>query len=145
MNIKFIDDLTFNIYVKKEQIKNINTKINEEIELFLKELIKKIKKIYNINIEGFYDVYVYIDKYYGIIFNFNKEKLEYYDCFNSVEMSINIKNVDFLYKVNDVPINILKKIEVKNINNNLYIKINKELNKKEFMNLMEHTEKIIKI
>ena len=145
MNIKFIDNLTFNIYIKKEKLKKIDIKNKSELEKYLKEIIEILKNIYNIKVEGFYDVNVYIDKYYGIILNFNKEKLEYYDYFNGIEMNINIKEVCFLYKVSDIPFNILNKLEIKQLNNNIYIKIIKELNQKEFMNLIEHTEKIIKI
>ena len=145
MNIKFIDDLTFNIYVKKEKLKIINIKNKSELEKYIKEIIEVLKNIYNIRIEGFYDVNVYIDKYYGIILNFNKEKLEYYDYFNGIEINVIIKEVSFLYKVSDIPFNLLNKLEIKQINNNIYLKIIKELNQKEFMNLIEHTEKIIKI
>ena len=146
MNIKFIDNLSFNVYIKKEELKDINIKNKEEVEKYLKQLIKRIMKIYKIIIEGFYDVNIYIDKYYGIMINFNKERLEYYDYFNGqVEMNINLKEISFLYEVNDIPIKLLNKLETIKIDNNLYLKIIKELNQKEFMNLIEHTEKIIKI
>lgn len=145
MNIKFIDDLTFNVYVKKEKLKKINIKNKSELEKYIKEIIEVLKNIYNIRIEGFYDVNVYIDKHYGIILNFSKEKLEYYDYFNGIEINVIIKEVSFLYKVSDIPFNLLNKLEIKQINNNIYLKIIKELNQKEFMNLIEHTEKIIKI
>ena len=145
MNIKFIDDLTFNVYVKKEKLKKINIKNKSELEKYIKEIIEVLKNIYNIRIEGFYDVNVYIDKHYGIILNFNKEKLEYYDYFNGIEINVIIKEVSFLYKVSDIPFNLLNKLEIKRLNNSIYLKIIKELNQKEFMNLIEHTEKIIKI
>lgn len=145
MNIKFIDNLTFNIYIKKEKLKKIDIKNKSELEKYLREIIETLKNIYNINIEGFYDVNVYVDKYYGIILNFNKEKLEYYDYFNGIEMNINLKEASFLYKVSDIPFNILNKLEIKQLNNSIYLKIIKELNQKEFMNLIEHTEKIVKI
>ena len=145
MNIKFIDDLTFNVYVKKEKLKKINIKNKSELEKYIKEIIEVLKNIYNIKVEGFYDVNVYIDKHYGIILNFNKEKLEYYDYFNGIEINVSIKEVSFLYKVSDIPFNLLNKLEIKRLNNSIYLKIIKELNQKEFMNLIEHTEKIIKI
>ena len=96
MNIKFIDDLTFNVYVKKEKLKKINIKNKSELEKYIKEIIEVLKNIYNIKVEGFYDVNVYIDKHYGIILNFNKEKLEYYDYFNGIEINVIIKEVSFL-------------------------------------------------
>lgn len=146
MKIKFIDNLTFNVYIRKEEIKNINVKSKKEIETYLKTIINKLRNIYYLNIEGFYNIKIYIDNYYGIIINFNKEKLDYYDYFNGgIELDINIIEVSFLYKVDDIPKKILKKLEMNQIDDDIYIKIVKELDQKEFMNLIEHTEKIIKI
>ena len=145
MNIKFVDSLTTNIYIKKEELKNINVKNKLEIEKYLKDIVIRLRKKYNLIIEGFYDVNIYMDKYYGIIINFNREKLDYYDYFNGLEMNIVIKETNFLYLVKDIPFNIIEKLEIKKINDNLYLKIIKELNQKEFMNLIEYTEKIIKL
>lgn len=146
MKIELIDKLTFDIFIIKEKIKDIKVKDQQEIEKYLMKIIDKLKTIYKLEIEGFYNINIYIDNYYGIMINFNKEKLGYYDYFNGqLELNINIKEVSFLYKINDIPKKLLNKIEVKQIDNEIYIKIIKELNQKEFMNLIEHTEKIIKI
>ena len=75
MKIKFIDNLTFNVYIRKEEIKNINVKSKKEIETYLKTIINKLRNIYYLNIEGFYNIKIYIDNYYGIIINFNKENV----------------------------------------------------------------------
>lgn len=143
MKIKFIDDLTFNIYVRKEEVSKIDIKNQEALEKYLKLIFNKIKNRYNIIVEGFYNVIIYIDKSFGIIFNLNKEKLDYYDYFNGqIDLNITIKEVEFLYKIDNVSNSLLNKLELKQINNDIYYKINKELNNKEYMYLMEHIEKI---
>ena len=146
MKIKFIDNFSFDIHIRKEEIKNINVKNKGEMETYLKEIINKLQNIYKLEIGGFYNINIYVDDYYGIIINFNKEKLEYYDYFNGgIELNINIKEATFLYKVDDIPKKLLDKTEIKLVDNDLYISIIKELNQTEFMKLMEHAEKIIKI
>ena len=86
---------------------------------------------------------IYIDKNFGVIFNLNKEKLDYYDYFNGqVDLNITIKEVEFLYKIDDIPNYLLKKIEMTQIKDDMYYKIIKKLNNKEDMYLIEHIEKI---
>ena len=65
MTIKFISDMIFDIYVKKYLIKGINFSVKSEIEEYLKKLFKILNTKYNLVIEGFYNITVYIDKYYG--------------------------------------------------------------------------------
>ena len=72
MSIKFISDLIFDIYIKKCFIDNIDFSIKEDIEKYLKKLFKTLSKKYNLKIEGFYNITVYIDKYYGIILHLEK-------------------------------------------------------------------------
>ena len=143
MKIKFIDNLTFNIYITNSNLNKINIKNKEEIESYLHYIFNIIKDRYNIFIEGFYNAFVYIDKNFGVIFNLNKEKLDYYDYFNGqVDLNITIKEVEFLYKIDDIPNYLLKKIEMTQIKDDMYYKIIKKLNNKEDMYLIEHIEKI---
>ena len=141
MNIKILDDLTLDIYIKNNYILNINFNNEEESEQFLKELFIKIKDIYNIRIEGFYEVEVLIDKYYGIIFHMTKEDIEYYNYFkNKADVKLSIINTEFLYQVYDIPIDLLKKVDVVIKNDNIYLKVKKKLSDIEMMTLMENSE-----
>ena len=72
MSIKFIDDLTMDIYVKKELINELDFNDKDTLEKYLKKLFKTLKNKYSITIEGFYDIDVYIDKYYGVVFHLEK-------------------------------------------------------------------------
>ena len=146
MKLKFIDNLNFDIYLNKKNIKDLDTNNKTQIEELLKKILNKIKYRYNISIKGFYNVNAYIDKYYGIIFNIKKEELNYYEYFNG-QIDINMKMIrsNFLYKLDDIPSNLSNKISIQIINDDIFFEIKEELNLKEEMYLLEHTEKILKV
>ena len=138
MSVKFFDNLTLDIYVKKEFIKNVDLKKEEDLEKYLKKLFKTLKNKYNIIIEGFYDITVYIDKYYGVVLHLEKEDIDYYDYFkNQVDMRISTINTCFLYLVEDIPSSLINKVEICKIDDNIYLKIKKELTNIEMMKLLE--------
>ena len=138
MNIKFIDNLTLDIYIKKELIDDVDFNNKEILEKYLKKLFKTLKNKYNIEIRGFYDITVYCDKYYGVIFHLEKDDIEYYDYYkNQVDMRIMTINTEFLYLVDDIPYNLLNKVNVLIKNNNIYLKIKEKLSKIDMMNLLE--------
>ncbi len=141
MSIKFISDLIFDIYLKKELINKINFNDKDDLEKYLKKLFKILKKKYNITVEGFYDITVYIDKYYGVVFHLQKEDLDYYDYYkNQVDMRIITVDTEFMYEVEDIPFDILNKVKVCVSDYNIYLKIEEELTKLEMMNLMENSK-----
>ena len=141
MSIKFIDDLTLDIYIKKEIIGNIDFKNKENLEKYLKKLFKTLRSKYDIKIEGFYDITVYIDKYYGVVFHLEKEDLEYYDYFkNQVDMRLITIDTDFYYLINDVPSIPLKKVKILIKKDNIYLKINEKLTNIEMMKLVENSK-----
>ena len=145
MSIKFIDDLIFDIYVKKELINNINFNNKNELENYLKKLFKILKNKYNIKIEGFYNITVYIDKYYGVIFNIEKEELEYYNYIkNQVDMKVITIDTEFSYLVENIPFEIINKINIHIKNNNIYLKIKEELTNLEMMKLLEFSKVVYK-
>ena len=141
MRIKFVSDLILDIYLKKEIIKDIDFKNRDDLENYLKKLFKILKEKYDIEIVGYYDIIVYIDKYYGVILHLEKDDLDYYDYFkNQVDMKLTIIDAEFSYKIEDIPANILNKVKIYTENNNIYLKIKKELSKLEMMKLLENSE-----
>ena len=144
MNIKFIDELILDIYIKRELIDNIDFNNKTDLEKYLKKLFKILKNKYNIVIEGFYEITVYIDKYYGVIFHLEKEDIDYYDYFkNQVDMRIITIDTDFLYLVDDIPQNLLNKVDVIIIDKNIYLKIKENLSKVEMMKLLEISKVVV--
>ena len=138
MNIKFTNELILDIYIKKELIDNIDFSNKSDLEKYLKKLFKILKNKYNITIEGFYDITVYIDKYYGVVIHMEKDDVDYYDYFkNQVDMRIINIDTNFLYLVDDIPEYLLNKIDVIIIDNEIYLKIKEVLSKVEMMKLLE--------
>ena len=141
MIIKYIDSLTLDIYLKKEIISDIDFKNKDSIESYLKKLFKKLKEKYELIIEGFYNVKIYVDKYYGVIIHLEKEDLDYYDCFkNQVDMRIIVEDINLYYLVDDIPPINIKKIDIINKNNNIYLKIKEDLTDLEKMILLENSK-----
>ena len=141
MSVKLIDNLTLDIYIKKELLNNINFNNKDNLEEYLKKLFKTLKDKYSIIVEGSYDITIYVDKYYGIILHLEKDDLDYYDYFkNQVDMRIVIVHTDFMYHVEDIPTSLVNKVKVYIKNNCIYLKIKKQLTDLEMMRLLENSE-----
>ena len=140
MSIKYISDSIFDIYIKKESAGNVNFNDLECLETYLKELFKILKNKYNIAVEGFYEVTVYIDKNYGFVFHLEKDEIDYYNYFkNQVDMRIYPIETEFLYLADDLPDN-YDKFDINIIDNCIYLKIKNELSDIEMMELLENTK-----
>mgnify|MGYP004603367227 CR=1 FL=1 len=141
MNIKFIDDMTFDIIIRDL---NIDYTDKEYLEEYLKKIFKRLYDYYDISIEGFYNITLYVDKYYGIIFHLEKENLEYYEYFkNQVDMRIIINETEFLYKVENLIDEINDKVDII-VNDNIYLKLKEKLTDREMMILCENSEVVYK-
>ena len=140
MSIKFTDIDTFDIYVLKERIKDLDLNNKNVLETYLKSLFRVLKDKYSIDIIGFYDVNIYIDKYYGIVIHMEKEDYcSYYK--NEVDMKITLIENTFLYQVNDILNLSNKKIHI--IDNNMYLELTSSIKRSEMMYLIEHTNYIL--
>ena len=145
MSIKFTSNLIFDIYVKKYLIEGIDFSVKTDIEKYLKKLFKILSNKYNLVIEGFYNITVYIDKFYGIVLHLEKEEIDYYEYYkNQVDMRLVTINTDFMYEVDEIPFNILSKVKVYTKNKNIYIIIKEKLNDLEMMKLLENSRLIYK-
>ena len=117
-----------------------NIDLNNNYEDEFKNIFLKLKKYYNINIYGFYNVIVYINNYYGTILKVEKDRdLDLF--YKQIDMHIIIeKDYTFLYKVKDYFF--IKNITNFNIyyyNNEFYLEIIKPLKNKEMNNLIENS------
>ena len=99
------------VYLKKELIGSIDFSDMDNLENYFKNIFLKLKNIYEIELKGYYNINVYIDKIYGIVLELIQENIEYGEYFNQIEMRIIPINTTFLYLIDD-----LIKIE----NTNLY-------------------------
>lgn len=106
MKIVNLDEHCMTIFLNKFYLKDSNFDIKKDLESYFKSLFSKLKKYYNINISGYYNIDVYIDDNYGLVMNLKKEEIEYYDYFdNQIDMRIALKNNKFLYNIIDTFLN----------------------------------------
>lgn len=125
------------------QNSNINEECLEDLETYFKEIFSKIREIYQINMNGFYFVNVYIDSIYGVILEIEEEKLEYIEYYDdAVDMKISLHREEFLYKIKDISkVENINNIDIYSYNNEWYIKIK---NNKCLYQILEFTEIIYK-
>lgn len=104
--------------------KNLNLD-KKELENYFKKLFLGIKDKYNLKLNGYYNINVYIDNYYGSIIELENEELEYYNYFNQIDMEIKVIKTPFLYEIDYEYLDkeILNKTIIYKYNNKLYFKI----------------------
>ena len=147
LRIERIDDHII-LYLNKAYM-DIN---EDEIEDSLSDIFFSIKKNYLSDLNGYYDTKIYIDRYYGIIIDMKKEEIDFFDYYDDqIDMRTTIKKAIFLYQIEDNYWFDLDKVTIYIYGGNIYVQINEAINKKEMMELLEHsiicyqdTEKIIK-
>ena len=119
-----VDNNKFIVFLNKDE--NIDFDNKTKMEKYFKNLFYKIKNKYNINISGYYNIDIYIDRYYGNIIEIEDEKLDYYTYFNQIDMEINVlKNSLFLYEIGYEFLDkkILDKVSCYKIDDKIYLKI----------------------
>ena len=138
MKINFGDDGCVVIYLY-HNIPSIDYKDEVDCEKFLKDLFVKLNNYYNYKIEGYYNVSVYIDDFYGIVLDLKREEFEYYDYFdNQVDMRISINKSHFLYLIDDYDFD-TNKFDVYKFLNNIYLLPKEKLSDLEFAKLVENS------
>ena len=137
MKIDFVNDHKFIIYLSKLYY----SFDKDTIESCLCKILKRIKKIYNIEVYSVFNVECYINDNYGVIFDIEKE----HDAFNiySKKTDLNIKfynNSLFLYEVDDYFLkNKIDNSQVYIYNKKIYI----DIKNNDVVNIIEHTKNIV--
>ena len=133
-----IKDNEMVVYLKDEEIKNIDFKDINKLEDYFRNLFIKLKKILKQDISGFYIINIYLDDYYGAVLEINKEESDYiFYLDNQIEMKINIIETDFLYETEDIFNN---KCEYYLYKNKIYLKLKEKLDLKQMLYLIEHSK-----
>ncbi len=122
--MKLIIDDGITIFLGK--LINISDKNNVE-----NKILKIIKKNYDIDLNGYYNVDIYTDKNYGVVIKMKKDELDYLEYFtNALELNIEIKESSFLYKIDDIfnfEKNFLNKFKIYKLKDNIYLSANQLL------------------
>ncbi len=94
-------------------------------EDYFRKLFINIKNKYNLKLNGYYKINVYMDKFFGSVIEIENQEIDYYDYFNQIDMEIKVIMSTFLYEINYEYINksILDKIIIYKLKDKLYIKI----------------------
>ncbi len=131
------------IYLNTTYTHTLNFDDKENIHNFLKQFFKKLNKKYNLELDGYYNITLYTDKYYGVIIEVTKEELEYFDYFtNQIEMNIKVVQDTFLYQINNIRTNFKEKMNMYKVYDKIYLKAKVPLTSIEMGALLE-TSKII--
>lgn len=89
MNLVVSND-KYVIYLKKEEISDIDFSSKVQVESLFKTLFLKIKNRVNMELNGMFNIKVYLNNLFGAILVFEKEE-EYYDyLINKIDMKIEI-------------------------------------------------------
>lgn len=142
--MKLIIDENIVFFLNKIYLDNIDLKDENLIEKKLIKLINKIQKQYNIDLNGYYNVYIYKDKNYGLIIEMEKEKLDYLDYFNNqIELNIEIIEDTFLYKIDNIftiDKTLLEKLIIYINKDEIYLKIKENINDIELGQIIENSQ-----
>lgn len=137
MKVDVVEDKII-VYIKKKNIKDIDFNKIDILEKYFRELLLKLKNIYSIEINGFYNIKVYIDEIYGIVLDIEKENIDCYIDINQVEMRILPVKTFFLYKIDDIFK--YKKTILYEYKNSYYLKADKGILYKDYINLLENSK-----
>lgn len=118
--------------------KQINIYDPQELEKLTQKILKKIQKIKKTRNLIILDIYQ--DNMYGTIINL-KEYPKLINIANEIEVKINIHtNNPLLYKINYFDIEKSIKENLYYYKNNFYLEPKKNVTKKDYLNLIEHSE-----
>ena len=144
MKIIINDDINMIIFLNKEYL-TINIDDSDNLENCFKELFLILKDIYDIKINGYYSIDVYVDSYYGAVLELVKEELEYIDYYdNQVDMRITIHDSNFVYKFEDYFLARKLNLNLYLYKNEVYGKINGLENNAQMGRIIENSEVLYK-
>lgn len=141
MHIEVVDNFNMIIYLNSAHSKLISNN-KEDVQECFKNLFSKLKDYYNININGFYNIKAFKDKYYGMILELSKEDIDYIEYFDGqVDMNITFENnCTFLYEIDDyfdLDKKIIKNTKLYKYKGKFYIQIVKNISSADIGKIME--------
>ena len=136
-----LNNLVF--YLNKDYLDKINFNINENVEQEFKNLFIKLKNIYNLELNGYYEVTVYVNDIYGIIIEMEKDDDEYIKIFgDTLDMKITSKfDCEIFYKIENIDFINFNNYNLYYCNNELFLSLknNLKLSYKDYLYLLENS------
>lgn len=142
MKLEYYNINEFIIYLNNDYIKKINLDLENNAEYNFRNLLDKLKSIYNLNLYGYYKVIVYINKNYGIIIELLKEDDEYIKIFGeSLDLKILFKpESKIFYEIETFNNYDIGKINIYYYNNKFYIEVLEIEKKDNYLSLLEDSK-----
>lgn len=133
MKLEILDEDSYKIFINDDYIKQIDINNKEDLSNNIKSIIVKIKKVYDIILEGFYEVHVYPINNIGLILEI--KNIDSY-LSKSIDLRIIVHNEEEMY-IKFSRYELIKKYNnIKYLNNYFYLNAN-EINKKDKYHLIE--------
>lgn len=129
------------LYLNRMYISSLDFTDKEATEKYMKRLLMKISNKYDINIDGYYVVNLYVDMNYGVVIEIKKEELEYLDYFtNQIEINTKVTEGSFLYEIYNFDTSLLKKFIIYKIKDKLYLRVKDSISDLEMGKVLEGAE-----
>lgn len=133
MRLEFIDADNYKIFISSGYIDEFDIDNNTELGQYIKKIILKMKKIYNVILEGLYEVHVYILKNIGLILEI--KNIDSY-LSKTIDLKIVVHNGEEIYlQIPDYEL-VESYHELKYLDNNFYLNV-KDI-KENNLSLVEH-------
>lgn len=139
MKLVFCDESDLILFLNNLSIQQINFEDREELEDYFKKLFIKLNDSYKITINGYYQIDIYLDPYYGAIIEIQKEELDYFEYDdNQVDMRICIHQMPILYELEEY-IHLDKNLyDMIWYHNKWYVKLKKKIDSIHLGRLLEY-------
>lgn len=129
------------IYLKKTATDNFDLNDEEKLEQYFRNLFLSLKTRYDLEVNGYYNIDVYPDAYYGMILEIENMDVDYYRYFSQIDMKINVlKNSFFLYEID---YECLEKLDLQNFicyqeKNKIYLQAKENINDITLGSILEY-------
>ena len=146
MKLEIIDNIIV-LYLKPTETIDINFNDLAEVEGYFRDILLRLKDNYGVEIAGFYNINVFIDKEEGMVFRLEKDNVDYCSTFHQLEIRMLKEETTFFYEIEDLFSLPLDELDVYIYCEKIYVR--RKTNKKayllyEFGKLIyENTNKII--
>ncbi len=88
------------VFLNKKNIPQIDLNNKIELEKNFQKIFNKLNTIYDMEINGYYDINMYNNEQYGMILEIKQKDSDYFEYYDTVDMNITLsKYKDILYKI----------------------------------------------
>lgn len=131
-----MDEDEYKIYINEKYLPKLDYSNNNELGKYIKEIILKIKKIYNVILEGFYEINVYFVGLFGMILEI--KNIDSYPS-KTIDLRIIVHSDSDIYLRVKRPELIINKSKINYYKDNFYINV-EQINENDINKVLESSE-----